>query len=56
MSSTFELGYPLNTLNYHLVLLLHLGDEAIAGILDVVFNEQLREHKRRNKGKILAKV
>ena len=22
MSSTFELGYPLNTLNYHLVLLL----------------------------------
>lgn len=23
---------------------------------DVVFNEQLREHKRRNKGKILAKV
>ena len=38
MSSAFELGYPLNTLNYHLVLLLHLGDEAIAGMILYVWD------------------
>ena len=28
-----NIGYPLNTLNYHMSMVLHLGDAAIAGMI-----------------------
>ena len=31
--SKFELGYQLNTLNYYLNMVLHLGEAAIAGMI-----------------------
>jgi hypothetical protein len=39
--SNFELEYPLNTLKYHLSMVLHLGDSAIAGLILYTYGYQL---------------